>query len=1212
MVSAILLLGALLNDPGAWSDNELQFRSDDPKLHVRRSEHFRIVWGRGEGEGGVAADFDRVTEQLAQGNLQMLEQVWRVFHGPSGLGFPIPSQPIDPAKRDGRHYRANLVMNNTGIWEGGAWGSIDDRQLPLFALPPTYLAFDPPSGATPHEYGHTVQINAAGFNDTPWDGMWHEAGANWLMLQFNNAYPGPGGVGNQPYLSLPHGRNYYDAWQLFEVFREDARFGSRFLGRLWSEARGGKAKGAEYIFDAMVRLMPKGIPDPYNELKDLMGQNAARAVTWDFQRGPFFRVHSPRTSDPLSEMYRRASTELEPMPGKPGWYRGPFSQAPMQGGYNMVPIELVGKGRRGGYKVGVDFRPLWDPSRRSDWRATLVAVSDDGRPRYSPAWNGGRNAITLSADENRLYLVVCATPDFLPFEGFSHPKPTEPVLQPQAYTVSFFDTKARPWNSKPAPPAGVEGHRHPNGGGFVASTATVAPSAYVGPEAMVLDRARVEGTARVAGRAVVRGEAVVADQAVVSDHALVQDRAQILGRAKVRDWATVGGAWKVQDDARVLEHAFLLDRGEARDRATLQGVVADYGGAVVSGYASKQGDCANSASIDRQALMCWVWGIDQKYADSQPDTGALYAGYDFEKPSPILARDRFGLVHGFLVGGASVRPCADPRRGRVLALDGKEAAVELPKSATDLREATYALWFRWRGGPSTLLRIQGRGDDRLTLTAADDQGRIAVVARAGRDSLRLVGPKAVPGRWTHAAVTFRDGVVELVVDGRTVATARSQITPDRFWAEAPGEGGAWLGRGFAGQVDDFRCYVAPRSAEQLAALAGEVSKRDAGLVAAGPTKEAAFRPGWLVPPRLVRGPAVVLSATRPPKAPPWLEYRFDRSDGATSGWISSNRWFDPGVVPGRRYRYTVWSRTAPGQKPVPSPSVEVAVPADRQAPQGLRFASEPRGVADGAIAMEAGPVEDRDALVEYLFRREDGVQSGWQASPSWIDRSAKPGSSHRYTVQVRDSSGNVSAPVACRAVAVARDDTPPARYVLGEWRTRPIALLDNRVLMRAMDVAGRDGCPKIEDGPVEYLFESVDGRHSSGWIRNPVWQTPPLADGVYAFRFKIRDLSPQRNETGWSAAEPVRVSPLTGYHRFPLGRVAGLEEGTLVETTATVAEVKPDSYVLEDAGARIVATNRARALKTDASLLGKRVRVQGCAWKVAGEKRLVWCDLQPE
>lgn len=1208
----MLLLGAWLGAQGAWSDNEVQFRSDDPKLHVRRSEHFRILWGKGEGEGGVAADFDRVTEQLAQGNLQMLEQVWRVFHGPGGLGFPAPSQPIDPAKRDGRLYRANLVMNNTGIWEGGAWGSIDDRQLPLFALPPTYLAFDPPSGATPHEYGHTVQINAGGFNDTPWDGMWHEAGANWLMLQFNNAYPGPGGVGTQPYLSLPHGRNYYDAWQLFEVLREDPRFGSRFLTRLWSEARGSKAKGAEYIFDAMVRLMPKGIADPYNELKDLLGVNAARAVTWDFQRGPFFRTHSPRTSDPLSEMYRRAYTELEPMPGKPGWYRGPFCQAPMQGGYNIVPIELAGKARKGGYKVGIDFRPLWDPSRGSDWRATLVAVSDDGRPRYSAPWNVGRNTMTLAADENRLYLVVCATPDFWPFEGFSRPKPTEPVLQPQAYTVSFFDTAARPWRSRVETPAGVEGRRHPNGGGFVAATADVADSAFVGPEAMVLDRARVEGSARILGRAVVRGDAVVADQAVVSDHALVQDRARVLGRAKVRDWATVGGAWIVRDDARVLEHAYLLDRGEAKHRATLQGVVADYGGAVVGGYASKQGDCANSASIDRQALMCWVWGIDQKYADEQPDTGGLYAGYDFEKPSPILARDRFGLLHGFLVGGATVVACADPLRGRVLALDGKQACVELPKAATDLREATFSLWFRWQGGPAALLRLKGVGGDHLTLLASDEQGRMAVRARAGRDSLRLVGPKSAVGRWTHVALTFREGVVELAVDGRAVASERSSIVPDRFWAEAPLEGGAWLGLGFRGQIDDFRCYVVPRTPDQVAELAAQASRRDAGSVARKPAGSASFRPGWLVAPRVARGPVVVLSATRPPKRAAWLEYRFDRSDGTSSGWISANRWFDTTAKPGARYRYRVWARTAPDQRPAASSWVEVVVPVDRQAPTGLRFVREPRGIADGAIAMEAAVSGERDPLVEYLFRREDGFESGWRASPFWVDRSAKPGSRHRYTVLARDGRGNVTAGVACKAPAVARDETPPARFDLGEWRTRPIVLLDGRVLMRAMDVEGRDGCPKIEDGPVEYLFETTDGRLSSGWIREPVWRTPPLADGRYSFRFRIRDLSPQRNETGWSAVEPATVSPLTTYRSFAMGQLPRLGEGTLVETLATVAKVDPDRYVLEDGGTRVVATNRARGGKTDGSLLGRRVRVQGCVWRVDGEQRLVWCDLRPE
>jgi hypothetical protein len=37
----------------------------------------------------------------------------------------------------------------------------------------------------------------------------------------------------------------------------------------------------------------------------------------------------------------------------------------------------------------------------------------------------------------------------------------------------------------------VPAHKHPNGGGWVADTATVADTAYVGPEAKVYDNARV-------------------------------------------------------------------------------------------------------------------------------------------------------------------------------------------------------------------------------------------------------------------------------------------------------------------------------------------------------------------------------------------------------------------------------------------------------------------------------------------------------------------------------------------------------------------------------------------------------------------------------------------------------------------------------------------------------------------------------------------------
>ena len=43
----------------------------------------------------------------------------------------------------------------------------------------------------------------------------------------------------------------------------------------------------------------------------------------------------------------------------------------------------------------------------------------------------------------------------------------------------------------------VPAHRHSNGGGWIADTATVADTAYVGPDAQVYDNAWVYGKARV-------------------------------------------------------------------------------------------------------------------------------------------------------------------------------------------------------------------------------------------------------------------------------------------------------------------------------------------------------------------------------------------------------------------------------------------------------------------------------------------------------------------------------------------------------------------------------------------------------------------------------------------------------------------------------------------------------------------------------------------
>ena len=68
--------------------------------------------------------------------------------------------------------------------------------------------------------------------------------------------------------------------------------------------------------------------------------------------------------------------------------------------------------------------------------------------------------------------------------------------------------------------------------------------------------------------------------------------------------------------------------------------------------------------------MCWVWGIDQAFADSQPDIHGLYCGYSFENSSPIYAMDTYGIIHGYLMGGASVVQFNDTTRNYVLQLDG--------------------------------------------------------------------------------------------------------------------------------------------------------------------------------------------------------------------------------------------------------------------------------------------------------------------------------------------------------------------------------------------------------------------------------------------------------------------------------------------------------------------------------------------------------------
>ncbi len=94
--------------------------------------------------------------------------------------------------------------------------------------------------------------------------------------------------------------------------------------------------------------------------------------------------------------------------------------------------------------------------------------------------------------------------------------------------------------------AGADGASHPNGGGWVASTAKVAKTAYVAPGAMVLDNAEVLDNASVEEYAVVRGKARLSGDARVGGQGFVEGSTSLSGhqRGWLPDAATDHGLWQ--------------------------------------------------------------------------------------------------------------------------------------------------------------------------------------------------------------------------------------------------------------------------------------------------------------------------------------------------------------------------------------------------------------------------------------------------------------------------------------------------------------------------------------------------------------------------------------------------------------------------------------------------------------------------------------------
>ena len=384
---------------------------NDKSVNRLTSEHFQIIWGNNDKTGTVNASF-------VQGNLENLENIRAFYVNEMGLEDTSVGN-------NGGHYKTNLYISNTGlskVTDDWAYMSVDDGGFAFLVTEPGAMRVDPPSWVLPHEYAHAITKHQNGVVSAPW----YETVANWFRDQYlgssyykygNNVY-GPESdffrpiVLNSNYY-FPHMKNYYDAWPFLLYVTENPDkmngLGLDLMKNMLHDTQD------QTMFKKLERLSG-------TSAKDMLGGYARRMVTFDFKRQFSYIDEFNTMMAEDSANYNKVYTTLES--DNNGWYKVPDSRAPQQGGYNVIPLNIDLKSKQ----VVVNFSGDKSVSG-ADWRASIVAKTKNGATRYSTMWNDGANTLNLQGDEEKVYLVVCATPNEMldltsfdeKFEGTKYP-----------------------------------------------------------------------------------------------------------------------------------------------------------------------------------------------------------------------------------------------------------------------------------------------------------------------------------------------------------------------------------------------------------------------------------------------------------------------------------------------------------------------------------------------------------------------------------------------------------------------------------------------------------------------------------------------------------------------------------------------------------------------------------------------------------------------
>ena len=645
------------------------------------------------------------------------------------------------SKVDGKCYRTNVYLYGTEAITGdvtpsSGGGAICEgdtvKRLPYFRAPHTELidATTPdtlPTRVFAHEYTHALQCTAGrGIGGWSW---YIESFANYAGNKMGKRVSAMSQLYDNFNWSLDNENTRYGAWPWHLFINK--KFGSNYTSDIFERSK----LEDESLFEFMHRTLPfdcvegdsdcrhKGLANLYAEYANALVNSSYISENhgYDVKPHAYPALSASRYSAPVNVL-------------KENHYRIVDWVAPQRFGHNMIELIPDPDNR----ELSIDFNGWNVQERDVQYRITVVATLDDSVIPVAEAFGemfvSGTQEINLDDWENelgspiqKLHLVVAAIP--------KQWRIAEDLLQLR-YDVRFRESDRFVYDLKiyGAWPLGHEPHAlreeptesgtaHPNGGGFVATGATVASTAYIGPDARVLNNAQVLGTSRIEGRAIVGGAAIVQDEAIISSETYVRDNVVISNWGTVRDRTLLVQDVTVSDEAKIQGIGSYWGSYNTYEQGmTLMFPMLEttssltvHGTAISNGHIWMNSGTVNSGS---------------DYSNWTTDDMGLMVDYSFNKPHDYRIEENHIDADAYFLGANNLPISTGPQivsdsdlGSNVLELDGN-GSLHMPKFLLDQLSYQLTMKFSWSQSSSTKTLFDAQ-------TTRGEQIKIEIVPTTG-------------------------------------------------------------------------------------------------------------------------------------------------------------------------------------------------------------------------------------------------------------------------------------------------------------------------------------------------------------------------------------------------------------------------------------------------------------------------------------------------